>query len=150
MPETIEDRVDRVESRVSELEKLPERVTAVEVQIVQLRAEMRDEFSALREEIRAGDTETRREVRAEIQELRQTMVALNTETRQTMVELNAETRRALVELNAETRRALVELLTEMNDETRRHMRVLHEDVIGRLALIQEGQSSQLHRRKRKR
>jgi uncharacterized Ntn-hydrolase superfamily protein len=37
------------------LEQLPERVTALEVQIVQLRDEMRSEFSATRAMIRDGD-----------------------------------------------------------------------------------------------
>ena len=37
----------------------------------------------------------------------------------------------------ETRRVLGERI----DENGRHMRVLHEDVIGRLAIIQEGQSA---------
>ena len=59
-PETIENRVDHLERRVTALETLPDRMTAVESQIVQLRAEMRGEFSAVREEIRAGDEETRR------------------------------------------------------------------------------------------
>ena len=100
-PETIENRVDQLELRVTELEKLPERLTAVESQIVQLRTEMRDEFSAVRQEIRAGDEETRR------------------------------------------------VLGERIDETNRHMRVLHEDVIGRLAVIQEGlPTTRRHRKNR--
>ena len=33
------------------------------------------------------------------------------------------------------------VLGERIDETGRHMRVLHEEVIGRLAIIQEGQSA---------
>ena len=67
-----------LERPVEILERLPERVTALETQIVQLRDEMRAEFSAtrtdaragdervvqtLREEIRAGDDETRRFMR---------------------------------------------------------------------------------------
>jgi uncharacterized protein YPO0396 len=98
-PQPIDSRVDGLERSVTELEKLPERVTAIGSQIVQLRTEMRAEFSAVREEIRAGDEETRR------------------------------------------------VLGERIDETNRHMRVLHEDVISRLAVIQEGQSAA--RRKRK-
>ena len=48
------------------LEKLPERMTALESQIVQLRTEMRDEFSAIRQEMRSGDQETRRVLREEL------------------------------------------------------------------------------------
>ena len=59
--------MDRLERRVEILEKLPERVTALESQIVQLRDEMRSEFSAtrsdLRDAIRDGDEETRRLMR---------------------------------------------------------------------------------------
>ena len=42
---------------------LPSRVGALELQIVQLRNEMRVEFSAVRAEIREGDEETRRYMR---------------------------------------------------------------------------------------
>jgi len=73
-----EERVNMLERRVDILERLPDRVTALEVQVVELRGEMRAEFSAtraetregderviqtLREEIRAGDEETRRFMR---------------------------------------------------------------------------------------
>lgn len=68
-----------LERRVEVLEQLPERVTALESQIVQLRDEMRSEFSVTRAEAHAGD-----------------------------------------------------------EETRRYMRVLHEDVITRIAVLQEG------------
>jgi len=78
--ETIESRVDNLELRVTELEKLPDRISAVESQIVLLRTEMRSEFSAVRTEI-----------------------------------------------------------AEKHDEALRYMRVLHEEVIGRLKTMQEGQ-----------
>lgn len=82
MPQTLEKRVATLEAQMMELRELPARVAEVGSQIVQLRAEMRSEFSAtimlLRGEIRAGD-----------------------------------------------------------EETRALMRVLHEDVIGRIALLQE-------------
>jgi hypothetical protein len=85
---------------VEALETLPARVAAMEWQIVQLRDEMRLEFSATREDLRA---------------LRQEMLGLIDETRT--------------------------LIREGDEETRRHMRVLHEDVISRIAVIGEG----LHR-----
>ena len=86
--QTIGNRVDQLEQRVTEPERRPDRMTVLESQIEQLRDEMREEFSAVRQEIRAGD-----------------------------------------------------------EETRRFMRVLHEDVIRRLAVIQEGLPTM--RRKRK-
>jgi hypothetical protein len=125
-PQTIQNRVDRLGERVTELEKLPERVTAIASQIVQFRTEIGVEFTAVREEIRAGDDETRRVLGEQI-----------SETRRVLGEQIAETRRLLDERIAETQ----QLATEQTEETRRFMRVLHEDVIGRIATIQEIQSA---------
>ena len=65
--ESLAIRMDGLERRVEILEQLPERVTALEVQIVELRDEMRSEFSATRAMIRAGDegviTTLREEIR---------------------------------------------------------------------------------------
>ena len=80
-----------LERRVEILEQLPDRVTALESQIVQLREEMRTEFSATRAESRAGDEETRRTLREEIR--------------------------------------------TGDAETRRFMRVLHEDLVSRIATL---------------
>jgi cell division protein FtsB len=44
--ESLEARMDRLERRVDALEQLPRRMDALEAQIVQLRGEMRSEFSA--------------------------------------------------------------------------------------------------------
>ena len=44
------ERIEILERKVEALETLPERVTGVEVQLVQLRDEMRVEFSATRAE----------------------------------------------------------------------------------------------------
>jgi len=110
------ERIEVMERKVEALEVLPERVAAVELQLVQLRAEMRAEFSATQAEMRAGDEETRRVLGDEIHDG-----------------------------DEETRRTLREEIRAGDEETRRFMRVLHEDVITRLAAIQEGRSS----RKRK-
>ena len=58
------ERVEVLEMKVSALEELPARVTAVESQIVLLRDEMRGEFSAVRREMRSLNDETRVEMRA--------------------------------------------------------------------------------------
>ena len=67
MPQDLEKRVEILEDRVDLLEELPARVAGLESQVVQLRDEMRAEFSAvrteLRQEIRAGDQETQRLMR---------------------------------------------------------------------------------------
>ena len=95
-PQTIETRVESLEHRVTHLDGLPERVGAVEAQIVQFRAEVRDECSAVREEMASGFAE----VRAEI------------------------------------------------EETRRFMRMLHEEVISRIATMGEGQGARRARKKK--
>jgi len=63
---TLSKRMDIAEQKLAGLESLPERMTALESQFLQLRTEMRAEFSAVRSEIHAGDEETRRTLREEI------------------------------------------------------------------------------------
>ena len=82
-PESLRVRVERLERRVEILEQLPERVSALESQIVQLRDEMRSEFSA-------------------------------------------------------TRAVLTERMEFLFDANERHMRMLHEDLVQRIATIKEG------------
>ena len=53
------ERIEILEQKVGDLQSLPDRMTAVESQILQLRGEMRDGFSAMRD----GDDETRRQMR---------------------------------------------------------------------------------------
>ena len=68
MPEhTLALRVGNLERKMDLLESLPERVSAVELQIGHLRIEMREQFSAVRQEFRreiqASEEETRRYMR---------------------------------------------------------------------------------------
>jgi hypothetical protein len=88
---TLTQRVEILEQKVAALETLPARVTAVELQILQLRDEMRGGFSALRQEWR--------------QELQSAVESLRTEIR------------------------------TGDEEIRRYMRVLHEDLIARIAAL---------------
>jgi hypothetical protein len=92
--ESLETRMDRLEQRVEILERLPDRVAAVESQIVQLRDEMRSEFSAVRAE-------------AEVH-------------------------------HEETRRVLAARIDSLFDANERHMRLLHEDLVERIARVSEG------------
>lgn len=48
---TLTQRVETLEQKVERLETLPARMAAVELQILQLRDEMRGEFSAIRQEL---------------------------------------------------------------------------------------------------
>ena len=131
MDVSLERRIEILEEIMEQLRDVPVRLSAVESQIVQLRAEMQTGFSALR----GQNDETRGE-----------MVRLNGETRGEMVRLNDETRRELVRLNDETRREM----TRLNDETNAHLRVLHEEVISRIALLQEGHPTAFRKNERKR
>jgi hypothetical protein len=121
MPEqSLTARVENLEKRVALLEELPARMSAVELQIVQLRSEMREQISAvrvgLRTDIMAACDEVRTDLRAEI---------------------NAVCDEVRTDLRAEIRAG--------DEETRRYMRVLHEEVLSRLAIIEEGRP---RRRKR--
>ena len=107
--ESLAIRMDGLERRVEILEQLPERVTALEVQIVELRDEMRSEFSATRAMIRAGDEGVISTLREEIR----------TGDERTTMTLREEIRSG-------------------DEETRRYMRVLHEDLVGRIAALREG------------
>jgi hypothetical protein len=105
MPEpSITERVTTLEQKVEALASLPARVTALEVQIVQLRDEMRVEFSAVRQEMAVLREDLRGELRAE---LHKTTDMLRTEIR------------------------------AGDEETRRYMRVLHEEVLARIAALSE-------------
>lgn len=94
--ESLEKRMDSLERRMEILERLPDRVTALESQIVQLRDEMRSEFSTVRTDIRTGDEETRR--------------------------------------------MLTERMESLFDANERHTRLLHEDLVERIARMGEGRN----------
>ena len=121
------ERAHILEQKVEALETLPTRVSAVELQLLRLRDEVRGGFSAvrqemsamgvsLRDEIRAGDSAVRTELRAEMKALR---AYVDTALDSTRTELQTEIR-------------------DGDEETRRYMRVLHEEVLSRIAMIHEG------------
>ena len=124
MPEpTLAIRVENLERRIELLEALPERVHAVELQIVHLRSEMHEQFSTVRQEFRGEIQAVRDQLRGEIK----------AEGDVIRTELCAE-------IKAEGDLIRRELRTEIRDgdeETRRYMRVLHEEVLARIATIQE-------------
>ena len=117
---TLAERVTILERKVDDLASLPARVTAVELQIVQLRDEMRLGFSAVRQEV----TGLREDL---LTTIRQGDDAVREELHVGMGELRGEMQRLRDELRAEIR--------EGDHETRRYMRVLHEDVIARIAAL---------------
>lgn len=73
-------RIEVLEEKVDALAELPARVSSLEVQVLQLRTEMRDEFSVVRQEMRTLNEETRAEMRSLKEELRAEMRALNDHT----------------------------------------------------------------------
>lgn len=113
------------------LETLPARMSAVELQIVQLRSEMREQFSAVRSDLERFRVESQSGIHSVRNELRAEIKAACDEVRS---DLRAEIRSAgetiRTELRAEIRAG--------DEETRRYRRVLHEEVLARLALIEEG------------
>ena len=127
---SMSDRIEILEQKVEDLQRLPERVTGLETQILQLRSELGVEFSAIRErfdevlaQLREGDEESRRFARTLHEEVLTRMQAGDEETRRLAQTLHEE------------------VLTRMqagDEETQSQMRVLHEDVINRFALLQEG------------
>ena len=107
-PQPLESRVEALEARVTGLGELPARMDRLESQIVQLRDENRVEHSA---------------TRTEIQSVHEEMHAMHAALRAEMQSSNA---------------ALITQLKEQNDRQERLTRVLHEDLIGRIAALGEG------------
>ena len=73
-PRSFEERLAMLEKQMSEMRELPERVTRLESQIVQLRHEMRDEFSAIR-------TDFRQEIANAVASLREAISETNAQMR---------------------------------------------------------------------
>jgi hypothetical protein len=80
-PQPIESRVESLERRVTTLEQLPARIDDLTSQIVQLRAEMRDEFSAVHLRITEQGTTFRQEMADLGSTLRQEIADLGTHMR---------------------------------------------------------------------
>jgi len=58
-PRSIEERLTMLEQQIQEMRELPNRVTGLESQILQLSQRIASEVSAIRDEVDAGDAETR-------------------------------------------------------------------------------------------
>ncbi len=127
MPQPIEIRVQLLEERVTSLEELPPRMAGLELQIVQLRTEMHAEFSAVRGEIRLVD------VRLGSVEagLREEIRSLGTGLREEIHSVETGLRLAIDEAQVQTR-------------------VLFEDFVARLAVVDEGKNVPPRKRKPKR
>jgi hypothetical protein len=146
--ELLSVRTERLEKTVEGLQILPaevaalgDRVGSVETQIVQLRAEMRVEFSDVRSEMRTefaavrGEmqtglasvkTELRQEIRAEVGALRKEMHEGFAGARDDMLV-------GLANVTNELRREI----RESAEEGQRHSRILFEEVLSRIAALGE-------------
>jgi hypothetical protein len=58
-PRTFEQRITSLEEQMLERRDLPSRFAKLESQVLQLRKESRDEFSAIRRDMKTADDETR-------------------------------------------------------------------------------------------
>jgi hypothetical protein len=152
--QTVVARVEKLEERVTVLEQLPARVDALTWEISQLRGEMRAEFAAIRahadagdqvmlgvfrDEICAGDEGTRRILRDEIRAGDEgTRRILRDEIRAGDEETRRIVRDEIRTGDEETRTVLRGEIRTTADAILTQMRVLHEEVIARIALIEEG------------
>ncbi|MBA2304681.1 MAG: hypothetical protein H0W08_18890 [Acidobacteria bacterium] len=101
---------------MTRLEELPSRMDRLESQFVQLRTEIHDEFSAVREEMRSVQTGLGAEIRSGDAGLRQEMRSVETGLREAIA------------------------------ESRVHTRVLFEEYVGRLAVVDEGKNAKARKR----
>ena len=169
---TLEERVVTLEQETAALRDPPRQVAELGSQLSQLHAYVRGEFSAIRrenaprealaalalevrEEFAAirRETATREALEALALEMRQEFAAVRRETatREALDALALEMRDEFAAVRRETASGIAGLRAEMiagDAETRRHMRTLHEEVIGRLALIQEGMPRTRRRKSR--
>ena len=127
--ELLSDRVERLEKTVEGLHTLPaevaalgERVGAVEMQILQFRAEVHVEFSAVRSEMQVIKTELRQEIAG---------------LRGEMYEGFATARDDMLVGLANVTRELGRQIQETAEEGKRHSRMLFEEALGRIATLGE-------------
>ncbi len=158
--QSVENRLERFEQRVTAIEELPARMDRLESQIVQLRAEMRDGFTAIRQEIQTGDEGVQRSLREEIRagneetcrSLREEIRAGVEETRRVLREEiragDEETRRVLREEMRTGHVMIVTTLTELVEDSRRQTHVLFEELVSRIATLQ-GQSGRTRPKKKR-
>lgn len=123
--QTVVKRVEALERQMSEMSDLSVRVAELGTQFSQFRVEVRAEFSAIRAEI-AGPRADVTDVQAQVKGLQSQVKGLRAE----LSDMRAATAEEFTAVRAEIRAG--------DEETRHQMRVLHEDLVGRIALLQEG------------
>ena len=120
-------RVEKLEETVDSLRDLPERTTRLEVrmgnvemQIVQLRDEMRSGFSAMRGDIAAGRTELkeesaaiRTELKGEIAAVRTELKGVRTELKEEIAAVRTELREDIADLSRDLSARILDVGTQM-------------------------------------
>jgi hypothetical protein len=129
MPLSFAERVVRLEKQMSALQHLPKKVDDLALQVSQLHSEMTGEFSAIRHEMDAQSATLRGEM-ATRDEVAAGFAAVRADMAEGFTAPTGALARAVAGLREEIRAG--------DEETRRQMRVLHEDLVGRIALVQEG------------
>jgi hypothetical protein len=136
---------------------LTERVAGVASQVLQLRHEMRDGFSAIRSELgsrieavdiglrgeMASKTELRDEMASMRTDLRGEMASMKTDLRGEMASMKSELRAEMASMKTELREDIAALGREtvgLFDAAQRNARVLHEEVLDRLKALGERRS----------
>jgi hypothetical protein len=148
---TLTQRVEILEETVAEFASLPSRVAGVELQIVQLRAEIQGGFSAVRQEMAVMRDDLRSELHRELHGIRSELGGIREELggnrgefegiRGQLGGIRGELGGIHGELNGihgkfDSLRAEIRAEIRAGDEeTRRYMRVLYEDLIGRIAAL---------------
>jgi chromosome segregation ATPase len=147
---TLTERVTILEQKVNEFASLPSRVAGVELQIVQLRDEMQGGFSAVRQEMAVLRDDLRSELHHELHGIREELGGIRGELSGVRGELDgihgtlSGVRAELDGIRGELDgirgelnglRGLRAEIREGDEETRRFMRVLHEDLIVRIAAL---------------
>ena len=152
---SLEVRVTNLENLARTLEPLPQevralrhemgdvttRLTAVESQVVQLRGEMRDGFSAIREEIAVQGQELRAEMTAQGQELRAEMTAQGQKLRAEMNAQGQGLRGEIAAVKTELKQDISALGMEMAGlflATEHKTLMLFEEFLGKRRTIDEG------------
>jgi hypothetical protein len=142
--QTLQRRVEMLEDQMEELRHLPSRVSELGAQFSHFQADVRGEFSALRAELAtcARQSAVDAEFAAVRAEMKDGLETLGSTLRAEIRAGDEETRYQMRVLHEDVIGRLALLQEELragDEETRHEMRVLHEDVTGRLALLQEGQ-----------
>ena len=128
-----------LEQQMQQLKGLPERVGALESQILQLRTEMKGEFSAIRVEMRELREELREDTRIGVAESQNLAHGLHAEAMRTMNHLHGQAMRAMNDLHGQAMQAMNDLHGQAMQAIASLEATLRHDVVSRLDRLLERQ-----------